>query len=346
MKKILSRREALRWMALTAAASLAACQKANLLTPVLDQVGTPSQPSTRLPEPNPTAASQPVKPTLDPTVASQPVEPTSEQAYLAVARGEDPAAIIEAALRALGGIERFVKNGYDVIIKPNICTDYYPYEYGATTNPDVVAALVRLSLGAGARRVRVMDSPFGGTAESAYARSGIADAVKAAGGEMEVMNPNKYRMTPIPEGRSITEWEIYQDVLNCDLMIDVPTAKHHNLAQITVGSKNLMGVIQKRSSIHAEMAERIPDLISVIRPGLTVVDAVRTLMRHGPTGGNLDDVRINNTVIASHDIVAADSYAAGLFGLRGADIPYLATAAERGLGKIELGGLKIEEVSL
>jgi len=333
MKKVMSRREALRWMALTAAATLVACS-------------TKDRPAAQTP--NPTATRPPAGGQTGNQAAptSQPSEPAADQAYLAVARGGDPAAITETALRALGGIERFVKNGYDVIIKPNICTDYYPFEYGATTNPIVVATLVRLALGAGAKRVRVMDSPFGGTAESAYAKSGIADAVQAAGGEMELMNPNKFRMTPIPEGKSITEWEIYQDVLNCDLLIDVPTAKDHGLAKITVGSKNLLGVILRRSSIHAGMAERIPDLVSIVRPGLTVVDAVRTLMRHGPTGGNLDDVKINNTVIASHDIVAADSYAAGLFELTGADIPYIAAAAQRGLGKMDLNGLKIAEVSL
>ncbi|HZU86715.1 MAG TPA: DUF362 domain-containing protein [Anaerolineaceae bacterium] len=331
MNRKMTRREVLRWMALTAAASLVACQDINRMTPVGTREATSTQTATRL---------------SGPTATQPQVEPTPQQAYLAVAHGADPAAITETALRALGGIERFVKNGYDVIIKPNICTDYYSFEYGATTNPVVVATLVSLALGAGARRVRVMDFPFGGTAESAYVKSGIADAVSAAGGEMELMNPNKFRMTPIPEGKSITEWDIYQDVLNCDLLIDVPIAKHHGLAMITVGGKNLLGVIQQRSSIHADMAERIPDLISVIRPGLTVVDAVRTLMQNGPTGGNLDDVKINNTVIVSHDIVAADSYAAGLFNLTGADVPYIAAAAQRGLGKMDLSGLKIEEVNL
>ena len=88
-------------------------------------------------------------------------------------------------------IERFISNGMNVIIKPNICTDYYSFEYGATTNPEVIAALVSLSLGAGAKWVRVMDNPFGGTAQSAYQRSGIEEAVIRAGGAMEVMNSNK-----------------------------------------------------------------------------------------------------------------------------------------------------------
>jgi len=39
--------------------------------------------------------------------------PTGDQAYLAVARGSDPATITERALAAIGGIERFVKSGHD-----------------------------------------------------------------------------------------------------------------------------------------------------------------------------------------------------------------------------------------
>lgn len=173
--------------------------------------------------------------TAQPTEQPQPSTPSGRQTYLAVARGGDPAAITKAAIAALGGIERFVRPGNEVIIKPNICVAYHPPEYAATTNPTVVATLVALCRGAGARRVRVMDIPFGGTPESAYAISGIEEAVNVAGGEMEVMSPVKFVKTPIPEGRDITEWEVYRDVLEADLVINVPIAKHHSLARLTLG---------------------------------------------------------------------------------------------------------------
>jgi uncharacterized protein (DUF362 family) len=270
--------------------------------------------------------------------------PAADQAYLAVARGEEPRAITRAALAALGGIERFVRSGHDVIVKPNICVDYRSYEYGATTNPEVVAALVELSLGAGAKRVRVMDLPFGGSPESAYATSGIAEAVKAAGGQMEIMNGAKFRQTEIPEGRDIRNWQVYQEILLADVVINVPVAKHHSLARLSLGGKNLLGVVSTPSLIHANLAQRIADIVSLVRPTLTVVDAVRTLMAHGPTGGNLDDVRMTNTVIASHDIVAADAYAATLFDLTGSDVAYVRAAADMGLGTLDLGGVKLEEI--
>lgn len=276
----------------------------------------------------------------------KPAEPSGDQTYLAVARGEDAAEITRRAVAALGGIERFVRSGDQVIIKPNICVNYHSYEYAATTNPTVVATLVELCLGAGAKRVRVMDTPFGGTPESAYAVSGIGPAVQAAGGEMEVMSSVKFVKTAIPQGRAIAEWEVYQDILNADVLINVPIAKHHSLARLSLGGKNLLGVVNKPNQFHRNLGQRVADLYSLVRPALTVVDAVRIMIAHGPTGGSLNDVKLTNTVIASHDGVAADAWAATLFGLSGADVAYVKAAAEMGLGTLDLDHVKVQEVNL
>jgi uncharacterized protein (DUF362 family) len=263
-----------------------------------------------------------------------------------VARGEDAAEMTRRALEALGGIEQFIRKGAEVIVKPNICTDYYSYEYGATTNPIVVATLVSLALGAGAKRVRVMDNPFGGTAESAYVKSGIQDAVEQAGGIMEIMNPNKFRDADIPQGLDIKKWKFYQDILDADLVINVPIAKQHGTTGLTLGCKNMLGTVQNRGQIHSNIHQRIADLTSRVRPALTVVDGIRTLMRNGPTGGNLDDVKMSNTIIASADIVAADAYATTLFGMQGKDIGYIRAAADMGLGTLDLDAIKIEEIKV
>jgi uncharacterized protein (DUF362 family) len=277
--------------------------------------------------------------TLDPTIPS-------DAAYLAVAHGEDPSSIVEATLRAIGGINRFVSPGDDVIIKPNICVAYHSCEYAATTNPEVVGALTRLCLEAGAQRVRVMDNPFGGTTEKAYTNTGIQKEVQAAGGEMEAMSSIKYRSADIPDGIDITRWQVYGDILDADVLINVPIAKHHSLAKLTLGMKNLMGIIQSPIKFHINLSQRIADLTSCIRPTLTVVDAVRILKSHGPTGGSLEDVEKTDTVIASHDIVAADAYAATLFGLTGADIPAIRAGANMRLGTMDLDTIKIEEIFL
>jgi uncharacterized protein (DUF362 family) len=190
-----------------------------------------------------------------------------------------------------------------------------------------------------------MDNPFGGSTEKAYEVSGIAEQVALAGGEMVLMPNFMYAKAEIPRGKDIKQVEIFQEILETDVLIDVPIAKHHSLAGLTLGMKNLLGVIKDRPAMHRNLGQRLADLTSLVTPTLTVVDAVRMLMDHGPTGGNLADVKKMDTVIVSNDIVAADSYAATLFGLQPEDLDYIRAATEMGLGTSKLNLLKIEEIS-
>ncbi|HEY9077067.1 MAG TPA: DUF362 domain-containing protein [Anaerolineaceae bacterium] len=372
-RKYFTRRDYLKLLVMTGtAATLSACTGQQIPTknPVPASVQSTQLPSPTFP-PVPTSVSN-EKPANTPTIVPQasptnpaptkvPVstpQPTAAQAttaYIGVARGPDPARITRAAIAALGGINQFVKNGNDVVIKPNICIDSYDesraYEFAATTNPVVVATLVQLCREAGAKKVRVMDMPFGGTQESAYQRSGIKKAVEEAGGVMELMAKAKYKKIEIPDGKEIKEWIFYADLFTADVIINVPIAKHHNLAKLTLGGKNLLGVISRPNEIHASIGQRIADLISRVKPTLTVIDAVRIMVQGGPTGGSLSYVKKMDTVIASKDIVAADAYATTLFDykgvkMKGEDIAYIKAAADMGLGSLDLKSLKIEEISV
>jgi len=264
---------------------------------------------------------------------------------LVVVRGAEPEVLARTAFSALGGMGAFVKPGADVIIKPNICVAYHTYEYAATTNPWLVGALVKMAYEAGAKRVRVMDSPFGGGPDEAYAVSGIAEQVAQAGGIMEVMSNLKYQKTDIPGGRDIQSWSIYQDILNADVVINVPIAKTHGLAGLTLGMKNLMGTIQNRQGIHLNLGQRLADLASRIHPTVTVIDAVRILLNNGPTGGSLSDVKKLDTIIVSRDMVAADTAAAGLFNMNIDELSYIRAGEGMGLGTSNLASLKVEEIN-
>jgi uncharacterized protein (DUF362 family) len=348
----ISRRMFIKLTATVAAgAALASCSPKQ--RPATSTEASTSRIKPTLP-PSPTSGVIPAGTSASSTEQTNPTEtatnpepaPTTSPAYLAVVHGPDPAAITRAAIEALGGMAAFVSAGYDVIIKPNICTDYHTPEYATTTNPTVVATLVTMCLEVGAKRVRVMDYPFGGTATSAYATSGIGDAVEAAGGEMHVMSPSKYTWVDIPEGRDITKVQIYPDILKADLLINVPIAKDHGSTRLTLGGKNLMGVILDRGMMHMNLGQRIADLTSLVRPPLTVIDAVRILTANGPTGGDLADVKQLDTVIASRDIVAADAYATTLFGLTGSDIEYIQASADMGLGTMDMASINIQEINL
>lgn len=270
----------------------------------------------------------------------------SEFPQMVVARGGSPEALVERSLAALGGMERFVNPGNDVIIKPNICVAYHSYEYAATTNPWVVGALVKLCLAAGAGRVRVMDYPFGGEADQAYAISGIAEQVAANGGSMVTMSRFKYVTTPLPDAAALKEADFYEDILKADVLINVPIAKHHSLAGLTLGMKNLMGTVLHRETLHRQIGQNLADLAGFLKPDLTILDAVRILTANGPSGGNLNDVRQLDTLIASPDILAADTYAASLFNIDPFSLDYIKAGSAAGLGQSDLSQIKIEEIAV
>lgn len=351
---MLSRREFLRQSiiyALTIAAG-SALSSCNAPTPTATAV-----PPTAMPQPTSTTApvstaTQVARMTATlaraaPVMTATPIPPASGQPYLTIARGTNPATMTRAAIDALGGMAKFVQAGNDVIIKPNICNAHNTPEYASTTNPDVVAELVKMCLEAGAKRVRVMDNGFSGTAAEAYKRSGIKDAVEKVGGQMEIMPSAKYVNVDFPvTARDLKSQRIYQDILKADVVINVPIAKHHGSAQVTLAMKGLMGVILNRNDIHLALDQRIADLSTVIKPTLNVIDAYRVLTSHGPTGGSLDYVKMGNAVIASHDPVATDGYATQLFfKKKPQDIGYIKFGAEMGLGRYDFDKMYIKEVT-
>lgn len=321
-------------------------QSETALTPSPLPSQEPVQTSTSNPTSLPAITATPTaqNPAASPTNTT-PVTSTSKP-QLVVTRHGEPEPLVRRAIEALGGMQQYIKTGSSVIIKPNICTAYYSYEYASTTNPWVVGALVKLCLEAGASKVTVLDFPFGGDSKEAYVKSGIQEQVLAAGGQMQAISFMKFQNTKIPEGKDLKSAAIYDAVLKADALINVPIAKDHNLARLTLGMKNLMGLIQDRGSIHFNLGQRLADLTSKIRPVLTVIDAVRILTANGPTGGNLDDVKKLDTVIASADIVAADSYATSLFGMQPADISYITAGAAMKLGESDLSKVKIEEITV
>ncbi len=264
---------------------------------------------------------------------------------LAVVRGDSPAAMVRKAVEALGGIDKFVRPGDIVVVKPNIGWDREP-KYAANTNPEVVAAIVKLCHAAGAKRVKVFDNTCN-SAVMCYANSGIADAVKKAGGQISHIKKDKFMAGRFPEGSPMKSWPIYRDAVECDCFINVPVAKHHGLTRLTLSMKNLMGVCGgNRGEMHRNIDEKLADLTGFINPDLTVIDACRILLRNGPSGGNEKDVKQAKTVIAGTDPVLADAYAATLFNVDPRDIGYIKIGEEKKLGTLNIAAANIKKLTV
>ena len=259
------------------------------------------------------------------------------------AKGKDYYQLVARVLEPLGGISSFVKTGENVVIKPNMAWDRTPAQ-AANTHPLVVKALVELSLDAGAKKVMVFDRTCN-EERRCYVNSGIQEVMTAIkDNRLKFIHPDSRKFIPvnIKRGKAVKKLEIYKDALEADTYINVPVAKHHSLSRLTLGLKNSMGVLGgNRGQMHHDLGQKLADLATVVRPKLTVIDATRILLRNGPQGGNTDDVKIMDTVIASTDPVACDAYATTLFDLRPDAISSTVAAYELGLGEMELERMQI-----
>ena len=259
------------------------------------------------------------------------------------AKGKDYYALVAQVLEPLGTISKFVTTGDRVVIKPNMAWDRNPAQ-AANTHPQVVKALVELSLDAGAGKVMVFDRTCN-EERRCYVNSGIQDAMATVkDSRLKYYHPDSRKFVPvdIKRGKAVRRLEIYKDALEADTYINVPVAKHHSLSRLTLGLKNSMGVLGgNRGQMHQNIGQKLADLATVVKPKLTVIDATRVLLRNGPQGGDIDDVKILDTVIASADPVACDAYATTLFDLQPEEISSTVAAYKLGLGEMDLAKMRI-----
>lgn len=228
--------------------------------------------------------------------------------------GGEPAEMLDKALAELGGIGNYVKAGQKVVIKPNIGWDRTP-QLAANTNPELVAAMVKHCLKAGAKEVVVFDHTCDQW-QKCYENSGIEKAVKAAGGKIVPGNDESmYKEVANPKGVKLKNAKIHEALLGCDVWFNMPVLKNHGGAKMSVAMKNLMGIVWDRGYFHKnDLQQCIADSCLIIkRPALNIVDAYRAMKSNGPQGRSEADVVSLKTLIVSPDIVAVDTASIKLF---------------------------------
>lgn len=260
---------------------------------------------------------------------------------LAAIKGAEPETMFDEAIKAFGGMKKFVKPGHTVVVKPNIGWDTSPERAGCT-NPKLVNRIIKHCFDAGAKKVYVFDH----TCEywkNCYSNSGIESAAKDAKAKVvSGENESYYQDVSIKQSKKLKNAKVHELILESDVFINVPILKNHGSTDITVGMKNMMGVIWDRGYWHAnDLDQCIADFSTYRKPDLIVVDAYNVMRRNGPRGVSKDDLVQMKSLLMSTDVVAADAAAAKLFGKNPSDIAHIKIADAMKIGTMQLDGLPI-----
>jgi len=276
------------------------------------------------------------------TIMDHRVKLPAASPAMVIAQGPSPKANVRAVLQRMGGMKLLVKPSDTVLVKPNIGWDRRP-KNAANTQPEVVAELVRACRDAGARKVIVCDCPVS-KARKSFKRSGILAAAHEAGAK--VIMPEQSRYLTVKISDRLGTWEVLEPFFEATKIINVPVAKHHALIGFSGGMKNWFGITTKlRMILHNDLQRSIAELGALMRPTLTVLDASLVLMRNGPQGGSLADVKQVNTVAASVDPVAIDAWAVTQLGGEKKLPEYLGLAQGMGLGRTDYKALSPVEIT-
>ena len=266
---------------------------------------------------------------------------------LVAIKGGEPELMFDEAIKAMGGMQAFVKKGQKVVIKPNIGWDVSP-ERAGNTNPKLVKRVIQHCLEAGAQEVYVFDNTCDKW-DKCYATSGIEQAVKDAGGKLAPGNTeNYYQTVDIPKGKKLKSAKVHELILGSDVFINMPVLKSHSSARLTVCLKNHMGIVWDRGYWHRnDLNQCIADYATYIKqPKLNIVDAYRVMTKNGPRGVSEADVSLMKSLIISPDQVAADTAATKLFGISPDEVPYIGLAEESGVGTTALDKLNVHRIIL
>jgi uncharacterized protein (DUF362 family) len=272
----------------------------------------------------------------------------AKKPLVAVAKGK-PEELVKKAVDVLGGMQNFVKKGDRVVLKANMGFPNPP-EWGTTTHPAIVKATAQLCLDAGAQRVIIIDNPLR-DGMVCKEKSGIGAAVEGMKGVVIALleDPKFFQDTPVPGGKQLKTTAVAKEALRANAIINVPTAKSHSATGVSLGIKNLMGLIWDRKVMHEqlELNQAIADLLLVIKPTLTIVDCVYALLTNGPGGpGTTAEL---NMVVATTDPVAADSYTVSSARwynreFKGAQVKHIKNAYDMGLGQIDIEKMDVKKV--
>jgi len=260
---------------------------------------------------------------------------------MSIVSGADRTQTVSKAIELLGGIDRFVKPGETVLLKPNVGFAR-PARIGATSHPDIISEITRLCYEHGkAKKVYVMDNPINDPA-SCFELSGISAAAAKSGAEIILPRENLFRPVSLKDGKLIQNWPmLYEPMKRVDKVIGIAAVKNHARSGASMTMKNWYGLLGGgRNNFHRDINTIIVELATLVKPTLVILDGTDVMMTNGPTGGSVSDLKKTDIMIAGCDQIAVDAFGATLLDMTPQSLPYLIRAEELKLGTTDYKALK------
>ena len=260
---------------------------------------------------------------------------------VSIVEGEEPEDMVSEAIDLLGGIDKFIRFGDVVFIKPNVCGGVVG-KRGSYTSPEVITALIELIKKKSSRIIVGEADSEMYDADRMLSETGIRRAAEDCGAEVVNLSKGEMVKKVVPDAHLLKEFKISKAVAEADKIISVPVAKSHCLTDVTLSLKCMFGALpEKHKAKYHKLGINmvISDLVKAFPPHLSVVDATVGMEGEGPFKGN--PVALN-LIICGDNAVAADSVTASILGYKPAKIEHLALAAKSGLGPINLEEIDIK----
>lgn len=260
--------------------------------------------------------------------------------------GRDREVLLRAALDGLGGVGRYIAKGDRVLLKVNAAFATPP-ALCATTHPDLVAAMARLCYEAGADRVIVTDNPINDP-QSCFMLSGIRSGAEKGGADIIMPGPDEFTSYSLAGAKHIVDWPVLGGPFaGVNKLIGMAPVKDHYRSGGSMSLKNWYGLLGgRRNLFHQDVHTLIKELSQMVQPTLVVLDGTWTMMRNGPTGGSLADLKQTDTLIAGTDPVAVDTVGADLLEKSLNELTFITLSEKSGSGTTDIRSLKVAEETI
>jgi uncharacterized protein (DUF362 family) len=250
--------------------------------------------------------------------------------------------MVEEAVGLIGGFEVIIRKGDTVALKPNILTGRLSGP-GVTTDPRIIEAMIKLSYEAGAGEVMVVEgSGYGVPTSIALEMAGMRVVTERNEAKLVDVDMDLVVEVNVPDPLILEKIPVSKSFYEADVKVNLPVMKTHDQLIMTLGMKNMKGVIQKptkRLFHRIGLAKAVVDLNKAVPIDLTVVDAIHAMEGLGPSYGNVFEMGL---IMAGRDVYTLDVVGARVMGIDPKELEYLKYAAGQGL--VSLDGSDIEVV--